>query len=502
MVVLDALGFGINTLTLGGLAIALGEVVDDAIIDVENIARRLRQNRLAAAPRSAAAVVLEASLEVRGSVVYATFVVALVFLPVLTLTGVQGALFRPLGLAYILAILASLVVALTVTPALTLLLLGTPRTPARTSRPRSPGSSALRERARVAGSIAPVRWRRRRRSSAWRRGHAAVLRAPRSFRSSARDTTWFTCRPFPGTSLDESVRLGARVTAALRAGSHGCAPSPSGSAGPSCPRIPGERTTPSSRSTSCRSRGRAPRRCRTISDGSSPRFPGVNFAIRGFLAERIEETLTGSTAEVVVRVFGDDLDSLDVAARRKVAETLARSPRRHRRAVRSAAGRARTSRCGCASTSFALYGLRPDDVLATVETATRGTRVAQTFDGNRATDVVVTLAPERRARPEDLGGCRSRPTSGRQVELGQIADIARTTGRFVDRALGARRVQTVTANVSGRDPEGVTRDLERRWAGRPRCPRTCTPRSAAPARRSGPRGASCCATACSPARAS
>ena len=124
ILVLEWLGFGINTLTLGGLAIALGEVVDDAIIDVENIARRLRENAARPAARSAARVVLDASLEVRGSVVYATFVVILVFAPVLALTGVHGALFRPLGLAYILATLASLVVALTVTPAMTLILLG------------------------------------------------------------------------------------------------------------------------------------------------------------------------------------------------------------------------------------------------------------------------------------------------------------------------------------------------------------------------------------------
>ena len=123
ILVLDALGFGINTLTLGGLAIALGEVVDDAIIDVENIARRLRLNRERPDPLPPARVVLDASLEVRGSVVYATFVVALVFVPVLLLSGVQGALFRPLGLAYIFATLASLAVALTVTPALTLMLL-------------------------------------------------------------------------------------------------------------------------------------------------------------------------------------------------------------------------------------------------------------------------------------------------------------------------------------------------------------------------------------------
>src|SRR6185312_16269193 len=187
-------------------------------------------------------------------------------------------------------------------------------------------------------------------------------------------------------------------------------------------------------------------------------FPGVNFAIRGFLAERIEETLTGSTAELVVRVYGDDLDSLDVAARH-AAETLAR--------VRGAidvqydpppVAPDVTVRLRLAD--LPLYGLRPDEVLSTVETATRGTRVAQTFEGNRATDVVVTLLPERRARPEDLRALPVTSSGGHQVELGRIADIARTTGRSVIAHLGARRVQTVTANVRGRDVESVTRELE------------------------------------------
>ena len=115
--VLTAMGATINTMVLAGLVIAMGEVVDDAIIDVENIVRRLRLNRALARPRSAFRVVLDASLEVRSAVVYASLIVILVFVPVFFLEGLSGSFFRPLALAYVLAILASLLVALTVTPA-------------------------------------------------------------------------------------------------------------------------------------------------------------------------------------------------------------------------------------------------------------------------------------------------------------------------------------------------------------------------------------------------
>lgn len=117
-IVLGYYGIGLNIMVLGGLAIALGEVVDDAIIDAENIFRRLRENRLLENPRPTHQVVFDASMEVRSSVVYATIIVVLVFLPLLTMSGVAGKLFAPLGYAYICAILASLVVALTLTPAL------------------------------------------------------------------------------------------------------------------------------------------------------------------------------------------------------------------------------------------------------------------------------------------------------------------------------------------------------------------------------------------------
>src|SRR4051812_3365093 len=123
VLVLDWWGVSLNTMTLGGFAVAIGVVVDDAIIDVENILRRLRENAALASPRPLWRVVLDASIEVRSAVVYATFIVAVVFLPVLTMSGLQGRFFAPLGVAFILSIMASLVVALTVTPALALVFL-------------------------------------------------------------------------------------------------------------------------------------------------------------------------------------------------------------------------------------------------------------------------------------------------------------------------------------------------------------------------------------------
>lgn len=462
IIVLDRFGFGINTLTLGGLAIALGEVVDDAIIDVENIARRLREHRAAGSPRSTRDVVLEASLEVRGSVVYATFVVALVFLPVLALSGVQGALFRPLGLAYILATVASLAVALTITPALTLTLLARREHGEHESRflawlKRIYGRvlESLCDRPLTVGGAALLTC------------VAAVLTLPffgATFLPEFREGHYLVhMSAVPGTSLAETFRLGQQVTAALRKD----------------PRV---------RSVAQRI-GRAElsedtwgthytefevdlvpltgEAAVTVQDDLRrilARFPGVNFAIRGFLAERIEETLTGSTAEIVVKVFGDDLDSLDLAARR-VAE-LVRSVPGASDVQYDAPPVTPELAIRLRQSDLAATGLAADDALAAVEAATRGVKVAQTFEGNRATDVVVVLEPEARARPEDLRGLPVMTAAGRMVMLSDVADIARTTGRFMISHQGARRVQTVTADARG-DEAGFAADLEQRLAVTP-----------------------------------
>ncbi len=458
IIVLDGFGFSINTLTLGGLAIALGEVVDDAIIDVENITRRLRQNRNLPRPRPVLDVVLDASLEVRHSVVYATFVVALVFAPVLTMSGLQGALFQPLGIAYILATLASLAVALTVTPALTLVLLG--------ARPPASHESVVLRAIRV---------------SFERRLHA-LLGHPRlvaagtgvicvaaiglvpffgsAFLPDFREGHYVVhMAAVPGTSLEESVRLGRIVSKAIAedprvhavAQRAGRAELSEDTWGTHYSEIEVELNP---------LEGEAARTFEDSLRAHLEGFPGVSFAIRGFLTERIEETLTGSTAEVVVRLYGDDLDSLDLAARR--VARLARSVPGASDVLYDPPPVVPGVTVVLRPDALAQAGLVGDDVLRDIETATRGTRVGQTFEGSRATDVVVLLQPEARARPEDLQRLPLRSATGRMVLLGQVADVGRASGRYMISHQGTRRVQTVTANASGRDVTDFAQELEER----------------------------------------
>jgi Cu/Ag efflux pump CusA len=213
VIVLNQMGATLNTITLGGLAIAIGEVVDDAIIDVENIFRRLRGNHASANPRPTFDVILDASLEVRSAVVYATFVVALVFLPVISMTGVQGKIFAPLGVAYIFAILASVGVALTLTPALCAVML-----PRATSETETRFVRRLKELHR--------RWLEglldRPRVAAVAVGAlclAAIATVPffgGSFLPELQENSFIMHMVgIPGSSIDESMRIGRQIGAAL-----------------------------------------------------------------------------------------------------------------------------------------------------------------------------------------------------------------------------------------------------------------------------------------------
>jgi Cu/Ag efflux pump CusA len=388
--VLEYLGFSLNTMTLGGLAIAIGEVVDDAVIDVENILRRLRENRHKEYAQPAFRVVLDASIEVRSAVVYATFTVALVFIPILTMSGLAGRLFAPLGLAYIFAILASLLVALTVTPALCLVLLS---------------------RGRLQDQEPPVvRWLKE-------RYHALLLQVERSPRAVMGGVGLFTVAGLatlalfggkfllelseghfivhmsavPGTSLPESLRLGRRVTLELLKIPYVRAVAQRVRRVEKADDILGTQDSEFEVDLKPIQREEEAELAQSEIRQALLQFPGVNFAVNTFLSERVEETLSGYTAVVVVNIFGNDLDTLDNEAQ-AVARALDRIPGATDIQVQSPPGTPHLV-VRLRKGNVARWGFGPVAVLDAIRTAYQGDDGGQIYDGNRVFDVAVILAP-------------------------------------------------------------------------------------------------------------
>jgi CzcA family heavy metal efflux pump len=452
VIVLDYFGFGLNIMVLGGLAIALGEVVDDAIIDTENIFRRLRENRLAARPAPVHEVVLNASVEVRSSVVYATFIVALVFVPLLTLGGIAGKLFSPLGLAYILAILGSLIVALTLTPALCYLLLGRgelssrdppavawikPRYRALLERiERYPGRVVATVFALIAGGIALLPLFSGEFIPALREGHYIIHMTA-----------------VPGTAESESLRLGQRVSGAIGA-IEGVQ-----SVAQWVGRAPGGADTFGTHYSEFeveigavrgREQVRILREIRaTLAGERGAQFPGVTFAVNTFLTERIEETITGFAAPLVINIYGTDLDLLDRDAQ-AVATAVSGVPGARDVQLQAPPGTAQLA-IRLRHERMAALGVQPGPALEAIQTAFAGAQVGQVYEGSRVVDLVVVLAPAVRERVPTVGDLRLRAADGRLIPLQDVADVTLTGGRYKILHASGRRLQTVTADFEGRD---------------------------------------------------
>lgn len=466
VIVLQQYGVTLNTMTLGGLAIALGEVVDDAVIGIENITRRLRENALRREPRPAARVILEATYEVRSAVVYATFAVLLVFLPVVTLSGVAGRLFAPLGLTYIFAVIASLVVAITVTPAMSLIFLP------RHTKERTPPV---------------VHWTRGRYEAVLQR----VVKAPRlaiafaalltvggivllpmfgeTFLPDLQEGHFIVhMTVMPGTAASESLRMGARVTAALeqlpiirtiaqRVGraeraaagdTHGLHQS----------EFEVELTTAS---------GEAAKTAKTHILERLTNFPGVNFSANTFLTERVNETFSGYATPVAVNIYGSDLGVINDTAQR-VADVL--------RGVPGATSVEMESPLGLPEIMIRLrpadlqrWGFDPAAILDIVRTAYQGDVVGQTYEADRVFDVVVRLA-HRQGNIADIRNLPIQAPDGTYVHLSQVADVKATSGLYEIQHQGGRRLQTVTLDVQGRDPASFVAEARKKIAAKIKLP--------------------------------
>ena len=457
-VVFHLAGLSINTMTLGGLAIAIGELVDDAVVDVENIFRRLGENRKAGNPKSVFTVVVEASNEVRSGIVYATMVIVLVFVPLFALSGIEGRLFAPLGQAYIVSILASLLVSITLTPVLAYYLL--------------PGLKRLEEH-----DSRFLKW--------LKRGNAALLRGllghgrpvmavaglavaaaglaatflPRTFLPPFNEGSFTVNMTFnPGISLAESNRIGLVAERLLL------------------------------EMQDVKSIGRRTGRAELdehaegvhssdleidLKPGSRPK-PELVTDIRGRLAvlpvsvnvgqpisHRLDHMLSGVRAEIALKIFGEDLDTLralaeDTRARLSDIPGLADLQVEKQVLIPQLEIRVDYARA-------ALYGVQPAALVEQLSRLSNGQVVSRVVDGYRRFDVVMRLSDTMRTT-QRLGDLLIETPSG-WVPARQIADIRETDGPNQILRENARRRIVVQANTQpGSDMGKIVQAIQEKVA--------------------------------------
>jgi CzcA family heavy metal efflux pump len=466
VIVLQAYGVTLNTMTLGGLAIALGEVVDDAVIGIENITRRLRENRQRREPRPPARVVLEATYEVRSAVVYATFAVLLVFLPVVTLSGVAGRLFAPLALTYIFAVLASLVVAITVTPALSLLFLPKhtkERTPPVIKWVRGGYEGILRgvvKTPRLAIGAAAV---------LTLAGVSLLPSFGQTFLPDLQEGHFIVhMTVMPGTATSESLRMGARVTAALeqlpiiKSVAQRVGRAERAAAGDTHGLHQSEFEVELKSFSSLAAQTAKSDILKKLTN-----FPGVNFSANTFLTERVNETFSGYTTPVAVNVYGSDLNVINNTAEH-VADVL--------RGVPGASAVEMESPLGLPQITIKLraadlrrWGFDPAGILDVIRTAYQGDLVGQTYEGDRVFDVVVRLA-QGQGNIADIRNLPIQAPDGTYVRLRQVADVNASSGLYEIQHQGGRRLQSITLDVVGRDATSFVREARKETAAKVKLP--------------------------------
>lgn len=467
---MSMVGLTINGMTIGGLAIALGQLVDDAVIDVENILRRMRQNtRLPRNERlTTLAVVYQASSEVRKPIVFATFIVVLVFAPVFFLGGIEGRLLRPLGFAYAVALISSLLVALSVTPVLCSYLL------ARRSRRRSgrePVTARLLKRA-----YRPVlEWGLDNGKTVLAASGIVIVAAAlglgsvgRSFLPAFQEgTLTISAVTVPGTSLEAANRLGTALERALLA----------------VPEVvlTGRRTGRDELDDHLQGVESAEIDVR-LQLGERPRedvldeiraraslVPGMRVNIGQPISHRIDHMLSGSRSNVAVKVFGEDFN---------VLRSLASQVERVMREVPGVVDLVSDQQADVPTVSvefrrddLARYALPAGDAAHALKTVFLGKQVGSVREGLVAYPLVLRYEGGAPDGIDDIGGTRIDTPSGAWVPLSALADIREDRSPNVVARENIERRITVSCNVAGRDLRGVVSDVQQRVATTVNMPR-------------------------------
>jgi CzcA family heavy metal efflux pump len=467
-IVFKLYGISINTMTLGGLAVAIGELVDDAIVDVENVFRRLKENSAKPSPEPVLEVIFKASSEVRNSIVFATLIVVLVFIPLFSLGGVEGRIFAPLGVAYILSILASLVVSLTVTPALCAYLL--PR--AKFMQKEGDGRlvrflKGWNRKNLLEPTLKHPLWPLSIAVALMVLALASVPFLGKEFLPPFNEgTATINVLSPPGTSLAESDRIGViaeklvkKVPEVISTGRRtGRAEEDDHAEGVHYSEIDVD-LKPSAR-----------KREAILGDirRNLDQIPGINVNIGQPISHRIDHLLSGIRAQVAVKLFGDDLSQL----RDKAGEIEALL-----KAIPGVVDLSVEKQVLVPQVSVKLnrdelkrYGLQPAEVTGLIQTALGGEKVSEVLEDQKRFSMIVLLDEESRADLEAIGNILVDLPNGGQIPLSMVASVDPAAGPNQILRENVRRRIVVQCNTNGRDLGSVVEDIQKAIAEKIRLP--------------------------------
>ncbi|MDB9373215.1 efflux RND transporter permease subunit [Nodularia sphaerocarpa] len=447
MMILGWFGQGINTMTLGGLAVAIGSVVDDSIVDMENCYRGLRENQAASHPVHPFKVVYDTSVAVRVSVIFSTVIIAVVFAPIFTLTGVEGRIFAPMGVAYLVSIFASTFVAMTLSPALCAILLANRQLPTddtwvsaltqRLYRPLLGFTTRFPKVILVTATASLI---------------ASLVILPtlgRVFLPEFQESSLVNAMVlYPGSSLEATNQVGFALQDALKDDPKfktvqlrsGRAPGDADAGGVNLGHLDVELSA-----EGLQNREASIEKLRA----EFAKIPGVAPSIGGFISHRMDEVLSGVRSAIAVKIFGPDLSELrrlgseieDVMGDIPGLVDLQLEPQVPIRQVQIKFSRETAAR----------YGLTVGDLSHTLETALNGRVVSQVLEGQQLFDLVVWLQPESRNNLDVIRNLLVDTPTGQKIPLAQVASIEYGTGPNTINRENVSRLIVISANVSGRD---------------------------------------------------
>jgi CzcA family heavy metal efflux pump len=458
MLILNAFGQGINTMTLGGLAVAIGSVVDDSIVDMENAYRGLRKNQLAGTPEHPFKVVYDTSVEVRVSVIFSTVIIAVVFAPIFSLTGVEGRIFAPMGIAYLVSILASTVVAMTLSPALCTILLANRPLPSDetwvatfSQRIYHPALNFAMSHARIVLMIA---------GSLLIASLIIFFSLGRVFLPEFQEPSLVNSMLlYPGVSLEATNQSGLAMQDALKDDPRfasvqlraGRAPGDADAGGVNLGHLDVELSQ-----AGLNDREASLEKIRE----EFARIPGIAPSVGGFITHRMDEVLSGVRSAIAIKIFGSDLEQLrNLGSKVETAirdvnglVDLQLEPQVPIRQVQIQFNRSAAAR----------YGLTVGQMSEIVETALNGRVVSQVLEEQQLFDLLVWLRDEARNNLDTIRNLLIDTSTGQKIPLAQVAQIDYGTGPNTINRENVSRLIVISANVAERDLSSVVKEIQTR----------------------------------------